>query len=47
MIDYIGCIIVFGIALLLSKVDSIGSRETKIITILGWLVALFFAKGGI
>ena len=47
MIDYIGCIIAFVIGLLLSKMDSIDIREAKILTILGWLIALYFGKGSI
>lgn len=44
MINLIGCIIAFGLGLLLSNVESIEDREVKIITILGWLIALFVAK---
>ena len=47
MIDYIGGIIALVICLLLSNLESIGDREVKIITILGWLIALFFAKRGL
>jgi len=46
MINLIGCITVLVLGLLLSNVESIGEREVKIITILGWLIALSFAKGG-
>lgn len=35
------------VALLLSNVESIGDKETKIIIILGWMIALLFAKGDI
>ena len=44
MINLIGCITVLVFGLLLSNVESIGDREVKIITILCWLIALFFAK---
>lgn len=47
MINFIGCIIALVLVLLLSNIESIGDREVKIISILGWLVwliALFFAK---
>jgi len=47
MINFIGCLTVLVLGLLLSNVESIGDREVKIITILGWLIALFFAKGEI
>ena len=47
MINFLGCITVFILGLLLSNLESIGDREIKIITILGWLIALFFAKGGL
>ena len=47
MINLIGGITVLILGLLLSKVESIGDREVKIITILGWLIALFFVKGGV
>ena len=46
MINFIGCITVFALGLLLSNLESIGDREIKIITILGWLIALSVAKGG-
>ena len=47
MINFIGCLTVFILGLLLSNLESIRDREVKIITILGWLIALFFAKGGL
>ena len=47
MINLIGGITVLILILLLSNVESIGDREVKIITIIGWLIALFFAKGGV
>ena len=47
MINLISCITVLVIGLLLSNLESIGNREVKIITILGWLIALFFAKVGL
>ena len=37
MINFIGCITAFVVGLLLSTVESIGDREGKIITILGYL----------
>ena len=45
MINLIGCITVLILGLLLSNLESIGDREVKIITILGWLIALYFAQG--
>ena len=47
MINLIGGITVLVCALLLSNVKSIGDREIKIITILGWVIALLVSKGGI
>ena len=45
MINYIGCITALVLGLLLNNVEWLGEKEAKIITILGWLIALFFAKG--
>ncbi len=45
MIDLIGGITIVVLSLLLSNVESIGDKEVKIITILGWLIALYFSKG--
>ena len=45
MINFIGCLTALVLGLLLSNVESIGDKEVKIITILGWLIALYFAKG--
>ena len=47
MINLIGCITVFILGLLLSTLESIEDKEVKIITILSWLITLFFAKGGL
>ena len=47
MINLIGGITAVVLGLLLSNVESIGDREAKIITILGWLIALLFARGEI
>lgn len=47
MINLICGITVLILFLLLSNVESIGDREVKIITILGWLIALSFAKEGV
>lgn len=47
MIDCIVGLITLVLIFLLSKVDSIGMREAKIITLLGWLIAIYSAKGGI
>ena len=44
MLNIIGCLTVFLLSLLLSYVDSLGIKEAKILTILGWLIALFYAK---
>lgn len=47
MVNLIGCLIALVLSLLISKIDSIGIREAKILTIFGWLITLYFAKGGI
>lgn len=47
MIDFIGCLTVFVLSLLLSNVEFIGIREAKILTIIGRFIALCLAKGGI
>ena len=47
MINYIGCLIAGIFVLLLNNVESIGIKETKIISIIGWVIALYFAKEGI
>ena len=47
MINFIGCLITFVIALLLSNIESIGIKETKILISIGWVIALYFAKEGV
>ena len=47
MINFIGCIIAFGISLLLSKIDALGDREIRILTLIGWAIALYFSTGDI
>lgn len=47
MINLIGCLTALVLSLLISKVDSIGIKEAKILTIFGWFIALCFAKGGV
>jgi len=47
MINYIGCLAAFALSLLLSNVEWISSKTAKIITILGWGIALYVAQGGI
>lgn len=46
MINFIGCLTALVLILLISKVEFIGIREAKILTYLGWLIALYFAKRG-
>ena len=45
MINYIGCLIAGIVALQLSKIESIGIKEAKIISIIGWVITLYIAKG--
>ena len=44
--NYIGCLIALVISLSLSRVKSIGIKEAQILTCLGWVIALYFAKKG-
>ena len=47
MINFVGCLLAFLTALLLSNVESLGMKEVKILTVIGWLVyILSFLKGG-
>jgi len=41
MINLIGCITVFVLGLVLGNLEFIREREIKIITILGWVIALY------
>jgi hypothetical protein len=45
MINYIGCLTFFILGLLLSNFESIGIKEAKILTIIGWCISLYFLKG--
>ena len=47
MVNLIGCLTALVLSLLISKVESIGIREAKILTIIGWFITLCSAKGGI
>ena len=44
MINLIGCLIAFVLSLIISKIDSIGIREAKILTIFGWLITYILLK---
>ena len=44
MVNIIDCLTAFVLSLLISKVESIGIREAKILTSIGWLIALYVAK---
>lgn len=46
MLDIICGLIAVAIGLFLSTFDWIGDREIKILTILGWVIAVLAAKGG-
>lgn len=46
MLDLIIGLTYVVLGLLLSNVDAIGDREARIITTLGWAIALYFAKEG-
>ena len=46
MVTIISGFIVVAIALYLSTFDWIGDREIRILTILGWVIAVLVAKGG-
>lgn len=47
MINLIGCLAALLLSFFISQVNSIGTREAKILTVLGWFIALYFAKGGL
>jgi hypothetical protein len=47
MINLIGCLTALIFSLLISNVDFIGIKEAKILTIIGWFIALCFAKEGV
>jgi hypothetical protein len=47
MINLIGCLTVLVFSFLISNVNFIGIREAKILTIIGWFIALCFAKEGV
>ena len=44
MINFISCLLATIIGLLLSNVDSISDKDAKILTIIGWAVALYYSK---
>lgn len=46
MINLLGCLTALVIGLQLSKIESIGVREARILTYLGWLIALYCVKEG-
>lgn len=46
MINIIGCLIVLILGLLIGNIESISIRETKILTLICWVIALYFAQGG-
>ena len=50
IINFIGCLIALIVGLLISNVESIGIRETKILTIICWIcwiIALCSTQGGL
>ena len=47
MINLIGCLAALVLSLIISSFDSIGTREAKILTIIGWFIALCFVKEGL
>ena len=47
MINFIGCLIALIVGLLIGNVESIDIRETKILTIICWVIALWSTQGGL
>ena len=45
MVNIIGCLIVLILGLLIGNIESISIRETKILTLICWVIALYFARG--
>lgn len=45
IINFIGCSIALIVGLLIGNVESIGIRETKILTIICWVIALYSTQG--
>lgn len=46
-INFIGGLIALIVGLLIGNVESIGIRETKILTIICWVIALCSTQGGL
>ena len=46
-INFIGCLIALIVGLLIGNVESIGIRETKILTIICWVIALCSTQRGL
>ena len=46
LINFFGCLAAFSIGLILTQIEFLGEREGKILTILGWLIALYCTKVG-
>ena len=46
MINILGCLAAVLFGFFLSNVESIGMKEAKILTVIGWSIALFCAQGG-
>ena len=46
MINYIGCLLAVIFGILLLNVDSISEKDARILTIIGWAFALYYAKEG-
>ena len=46
MINFVACLLAFLIAILLSNVESLGMKEVKILTAIGWLMYILYFLGG-
>ena len=40
MTNIVGCLLAFLLALLLSNVESVGHKEVKILTAIGWVIIM-------
>ena len=45
--NYIGCLIGICISFYLNSIESLEERHITVITCVGWIIYILFAKGGI
>ena len=44
MINIIGCLIALTVGVLIGNIEYIGTKETKVLTIINWIITLYLAK---